>query len=77
MGNWYSRYYANPAGTPSNEVPPSFDPLYGFPNGRKERGILQFFQPFPLVFLQSDVLSLDFSENFSEKPSNIKAKGKN
>jgi len=37
MGNWYSRYYGNPEGTPSSTKPASFDPLYGFPNGRKER----------------------------------------
>uniref|UniRef100_A0A336MBQ8 NADH dehydrogenase [ubiquinone] 1 beta subcomplex subunit 7 n=2 Tax=Culicoides sonorensis TaxID=179676 RepID=A0A336MBQ8_CULSO len=37
MGNWASRYYMNPEGTPDPTKPPSFDPNFGFPNGRKER----------------------------------------
>lgn len=38
MGNWYSLHVSNPEGTPHPLNEPSFDPLYGFPNGRKERG---------------------------------------
>ncbi|XP_063699564.1 NADH dehydrogenase [ubiquinone] 1 beta subcomplex subunit 7 [Culicoides brevitarsis] len=37
MGNWTARYITNPEGTPDGSTPPSFDPMYGFPNGRKER----------------------------------------
>ncbi|KAJ9590190.1 hypothetical protein L9F63_016679 [Diploptera punctata] len=36
MGNAWG-LYSDPAGTPHPEKNPSFDPLYGFPNGRKER----------------------------------------
>lgn len=43
MGNWGSRYITNPAGTPDHHKPPSFDPMYGFPNGRKERGTFVLF----------------------------------
>ncbi|XP_069692348.1 NADH dehydrogenase [ubiquinone] 1 beta subcomplex subunit 7 [Periplaneta americana] len=36
MGNAWA-LYADPEGTPHPLKGPSFDPLYGFPNGRKER----------------------------------------
>lgn len=42
MGNWYSTYIGNPAGMPDYHKPPTFDPMYGFPNGRKERGMKVF-----------------------------------
>lgn len=37
MGNAWTAY-TDPEGTPDPLKGPSFDPLYGFPNGRKERG---------------------------------------
>jgi hypothetical protein len=37
MGNGWA-LYSDPEGTPHPMKEPSFDPLYGFPNGRKERG---------------------------------------
>ncbi|KAG8240384.1 hypothetical protein J437_LFUL002526 [Ladona fulva] len=37
MGNAWALYVSNPDGTPAPSQEPSFDPLYGFPNGRKER----------------------------------------
>jgi hypothetical protein len=37
MGNAWA-LYSDPEGTPHPLQGPSFDPLYGFPNGRKERG---------------------------------------
>lgn len=46
MGNWSSRYLINPAGTPDPNKEPSFDPMLGFPNGRKERGTFSLFLPF-------------------------------
>lgn len=36
MGNAYA-YYARPEITPGPDVVPTFDPLEGFPNGRKKR----------------------------------------
>lgn len=39
MGNAWAAY-ARPEITPNNLQPPSFDPLLGFENGRKERGII-------------------------------------
>lgn len=37
MGNAWAAY-TDPEGTPHPLKGPSFDPMYGFPNGRKERG---------------------------------------
>jgi hypothetical protein len=37
MGNGWA-LYSDPEGTPHPMKEPSFDSLYGFPNGRKERG---------------------------------------
>jgi hypothetical protein len=39
MGNAWA-LYSDPERTPHPLKGPSFDPLYGFPNGRKERGII-------------------------------------
>jgi hypothetical protein len=39
MGNGWA-LYSDPEGTPHPMKEPSFDPLYGFSNGRKERGKL-------------------------------------
>ena len=37
MGNmWYS-YVTNPDTAPDYKNPPTFDPLFGFPEGREER----------------------------------------
>lgn len=40
MGNAWALYVSDPEGTPTADKPPSFDPMLGFPNGRKERGNL-------------------------------------
>ncbi|XP_046387515.1 NADH dehydrogenase [ubiquinone] 1 beta subcomplex subunit 7 [Ischnura elegans] len=37
MGNTWALYVSNPDGTPSPDKESAFDPLYGYPNGRKER----------------------------------------
>lgn len=37
MGSSYS-LYKNPDTTPLGDSQPTFDPLLGFPEGRKERG---------------------------------------
>lgn len=37
MGSAYS-IWKNPDTTPMGDAEPTFDPLLGFPNGRKERG---------------------------------------
>lgn len=37
MGNMYSAYVSSPDATPNINANPTFDPLYGFTNGRKER----------------------------------------
>jgi hypothetical protein len=39
MGNGWA-LYSDPEGTPHPMKEPSFDPLYGFASGRKERGKL-------------------------------------
>jgi len=38
MGNWATTHFLEPGVTPLTDAEPSFDPLFGFPNGRKERG---------------------------------------
>lgn len=38
MGNYMDAYVTKPDTTPSPVKEPSFDPNFGFPNGRKERG---------------------------------------
>jgi len=40
MGMMYSAYIKNPDTTPNPKAPPTFDPSYGFENGRKERVML-------------------------------------
>lgn len=42
MGIWWATNISNPEGMPNFREGPTFDPLYGFPDGRKPRGI-QFF----------------------------------
>ncbi|XP_067007993.1 NADH dehydrogenase [ubiquinone] 1 beta subcomplex subunit 7 [Anabrus simplex] len=37
MGNAWALYVSDPQGTPNPLKEPSFDPLYGFSSGRKER----------------------------------------
>ncbi|XP_071453457.1 NADH dehydrogenase [ubiquinone] 1 beta subcomplex subunit 7 [Hetaerina americana] len=37
MGNAWALYVSDPEGTPTPLKESAFDPLYGFPNGRKER----------------------------------------
>ncbi|KAH9504138.1 Elongation of very long chain fatty acids protein 1, partial [Bulinus truncatus] len=37
MGNMWYAYVSHPDTTPDYNKPPTFDPLIGFPNGRKER----------------------------------------
>nr|XP_053632556.1 NADH dehydrogenase [ubiquinone] 1 beta subcomplex subunit 7-like [Cherax quadricarinatus] len=37
MGHVYSQYLGDPAVTPDHTKGPTFDPLYGYPGGRKER----------------------------------------
>jgi len=37
MGHMYSAYVTSPDTTPKYMEDPTFDPQYGFPNGRKER----------------------------------------
>ncbi|KAL5016698.1 hypothetical protein ScPMuIL_006287 [Solemya velum] len=39
MGNMMYAYVTNPDTVPDYNAPPTFDPLQGFPNGRKERVI--------------------------------------
>ncbi|CAG5121203.1 unnamed protein product [Candidula unifasciata] len=39
MGNMWYTYISHPDTAPNVRNPPTFDPLYGFPNGRKERTI--------------------------------------
>lgn len=38
MGNVIARA-VHPEVTPAPNIEPSFDPLFGFPNGRKQRGL--------------------------------------
>ena len=38
MGHVYSAYIGSPDTAPVYTEPPTFDPNYGFPSGRKERG---------------------------------------
>lgn len=38
MGTLLSAYVTHPDTMPEAETEPTFDPLYGFKNGRKERG---------------------------------------
>lgn len=45
MGNAWA-LYSDPEGTPHPLQGPSFDPLYGFPNGRKERGKCSMFRAY-------------------------------
>ncbi|XP_046995475.1 NADH dehydrogenase [ubiquinone] 1 beta subcomplex subunit 7 [Schistocerca americana] len=40
MGNAWALYVSDPQGTPQPMKEPSFDPLLGFPNGRKQRVML-------------------------------------
>jgi NADH dehydrogenase (ubiquinone) 1 beta subcomplex subunit 7 len=37
MGNMYTAYISSPDTAPDIKAGPTFDPLYGFENGRKER----------------------------------------
>ncbi|XP_033111363.1 NADH dehydrogenase [ubiquinone] 1 beta subcomplex subunit 7-like [Anneissia japonica] len=37
MGHYVSHYFTHPDTAPKLEADPTFDPLYGFPNGREER----------------------------------------
>jgi len=37
MGHYYSAYIGSPDTAPNPFKEPTYDPLYGFPNGRKER----------------------------------------
>uniref|UniRef100_A0A0B7A071 NADH dehydrogenase [ubiquinone] 1 beta subcomplex subunit 7 n=1 Tax=Arion vulgaris TaxID=1028688 RepID=A0A0B7A071_9EUPU len=39
MGNVWYTYVSHPDTAPDFRSPPTFDPLYGFPNGRQERKI--------------------------------------
>ncbi|BFZ17077.1 hypothetical protein BsWGS_20116 [Bradybaena similaris] len=39
MGNMWYAYVSHPDTAPNHKQPPTFDPLYGFPNGRKERTV--------------------------------------
>ncbi|GFO18907.1 NADP dehydrogenase [ubiquinone] 1 beta subcomplex subunit 7 [Plakobranchus ocellatus] len=39
MGNMWYTYVTNPDTAPDYKNPPTFDPLYGFPEGREERKI--------------------------------------
>jgi hypothetical protein len=41
MGNSWTHYVSEPQNRPDFDNPPTFDPLVGFPNGRKERGETQ------------------------------------
>jgi hypothetical protein len=41
MGNAWTNYVSEPQNRPDFENAPTFDPLQGFPNGRKERGETQ------------------------------------
>lgn len=43
MGNYMDAYVTKPDTTPSPIKEPSFDANFGFPNGRKERGIFYLF----------------------------------
>lgn len=36
--NWTKTYFTHQDTMPKALTPPTFDPLMGFPNGRKERG---------------------------------------
>jgi hypothetical protein len=54
MGNSWTHYVSEPQNRPDFDNPPTFDPLQGFPNGRKERGETQktmvlFFGTVPLA----------------------------
>ncbi|KAK8379605.1 hypothetical protein O3P69_019511 [Scylla paramamosain] len=40
MGHMYSSLLSDPNVTPDYKTGPTFDPLYGFPEGRKERVML-------------------------------------
>ncbi|XP_059143065.1 NADH dehydrogenase [ubiquinone] 1 beta subcomplex subunit 7-like [Physella acuta] len=40
MGNMWYTYVSHPDTAPDYKNPPTFDPLLGFPNGRKERRVL-------------------------------------
>ena len=39
IGLMYKKHVSEPENMPDEKQPPTFDPLYGFPNGRKERGM--------------------------------------
>lgn len=38
MGNYWATYVTHPDTMPVPEGSPTFDPMYGFPDGRKPRG---------------------------------------
>jgi hypothetical protein len=63
MGNAWA-LYSDPEGTPHPLQGPSFDPLYGFPNGRKERGKWIMF-PANLCLCSLNCGSNKFSSKFS------------
>ncbi|XP_045600715.1 NADH dehydrogenase [ubiquinone] 1 beta subcomplex subunit 7 [Procambarus clarkii] len=54
MGHIFSQYLADPAITPDYTKGPTFDPLYGFPEGRKERVMLATLEEMESVQLPLD-----------------------
>ena len=41
MGNYIATHITHPDTMPKSDGKPTFDPMYGFPNGRKIRGMFE------------------------------------
>ncbi|XP_074642869.1 NADH dehydrogenase [ubiquinone] 1 beta subcomplex subunit 7-like [Tubulanus polymorphus] len=81
MGQWYSSYISHPDTTPNYKEEPTFDAMYGFPNGRKERVCIASYEEMQAANLPLDKrdycahLYIDFMRCKKENmPWNIKCK---